>query len=82
LRLDLNRASKFKVSESAAPMKAWLTKMSPSYMPGDGAELTHPSTPHERIELTCSLKPLSPKVENLPAEAGECQLFNELDCSD
>jgi len=74
LRLDLNRASKFKVSESTAPMKAKLTKMSPGYMLRDGAELTHPSTPHERIELTCSLKPLSPKAENLPAEAGRVSI--------
>ena len=71
MRLDLNRASKFKVSESTAPMKARLTKMSPGYMLGDGAELTQPLTPHEGVELACGLKPLSPKVENLPAEAGE-----------
>ena len=69
MRLDLNRASKFKVSESTAPMKAWLTKLSLSYMLGDGAELTQPLTPHEGVELACGLKPLSPKAENLPASA-------------
>jgi len=57
-------------------MKAKLTKMSPSYMLGDGAELTQPSTPHERIELTCNLKPLPPKAENLPASAR--RVSNEL----
>jgi len=49
--------------------------MSLSYMLRDGAELTQPLTPHEGVELTCSLKPLSPKAENLPTSAGECQMI-------
>ena len=55
-------------------MKAKLTKMSLSYMLRDGAELTQPSTPHEGVELTCSLKPPSLKVENLPASAGRVSI--------
>jgi len=71
LRLDLNRASKFKVSESTAPMKAWLTKLSPSYMLRDGAALTRPLTPHEGVELACGLKPLSPESGESPRFSGE-----------
>jgi len=56
-------------------MKAWLTKLSLSYMLRDGAELTQPSTPHEGVELTCGLKPPSPKAENLPASAGRVSTY-------